>query len=240
MRAPLNFPVSMMPSRGPQVTPVEFNARSKQLLAQVDPVLADLMFRVEAKHPDAFEITEGMRDAARQAQLVAEGKSQTYNSKHLTGNAVDIAMIGPDGKPNWDFEAYRPIADTAKAVAAEIAAPNFVWGGDWKSLRDGVHFQIGGNGAPPVESVGMGEQPLSYGPNVGPVTPQATGILPLDMGTEVPTEESKWKGLLSAATDLAKQSAPQAPQLMPMQRQGYTPVKRDTIAPLQQFLLSLR
>ena len=142
MRVPMMLP----PKRTgiPGLTPVEFNPRSKARLAEVDPKLADLMFRVEAQHPDAFEISEGMRDAGRQAQMVAEGKSQTLNSKHLTGNAVDIAMIGPNGQPNWNFEDYRPIAATAKATAASLGIPDFVWGGDWKTLRDGVHFQVGG------------------------------------------------------------------------------------------------
>jgi hypothetical protein len=105
------------------------------------------MTRVEAQHPNAFQITEGMRDAERQAQMVAEGKSQTQNSRHLVGNAVDIALMGPDGQPNWNFEDYRPIAETAKSVAAELGIPDFVWGGDWESLRDGVHFQVGGPAA---------------------------------------------------------------------------------------------
>lgn len=81
---------------------------------------------------------------------------------------------------------------------------------------------------------------LGFGPNMPAATPQNTGILPLDMGTEVPTEASKWAGLLAAATDMAKQPQAQAPQLMPMQRQGYQPVKRDTITPLQQFFQTLR
>lgn len=142
MRAPIRLP----PKRTGilDLMPVEFNAQSKARLAQVNPALAELMLRIEAQHPDAFEITEGIRDPQRQAQMVAEGKSQTLNSRHLTGNAVDIAMIGPDGKPNWTFEDYQPIAATAKATAASLGIPDFVWGGDWKTLRDAVHFQVGG------------------------------------------------------------------------------------------------
>lgn len=148
-RGPAPVPQKLGTMTGPAMapTPVEFNAASKARLAQVDPRLAELMTRVEAQHPNAFQITEGMRDAERQAQMVAEGKSQTQNSKHLVGNAVDIALMGPDGQPNWNFEDYKPIAETAKSVAAELGIPDFVWGGDWKSLRDGVHFQVGGPAA---------------------------------------------------------------------------------------------
>ncbi|STL62039.1 putative phage PS3 [Escherichia coli] len=42
-----------------------------------------------------FGITEGLRSRYRQKQLVATGKSQTMNSRHLTGHAVDVvAYIG--------------------------------------------------------------------------------------------------------------------------------------------------
>lgn len=46
---------------------------------------------------EAIEITEvdspvfeGMRSVSRQRKLVALGKSQTMNSRHLTGHAVDL------------------------------------------------------------------------------------------------------------------------------------------------------
>lgn len=177
------------PAVDPNLVPVEFNATSKARLAAIDPTLAELMTAVEAQHPDAFEISEGMRTRDRQAQMVAEGKSQTMNSKHLGGNAVDIAIAGPDGKPNWNFEDYRPLADTAKAVAAQMGIPDFVWGGDWKSLRDGVHFQVGGKGGSGAIPAGAGEVPLSFGADVAPVQdPTAMGLAEmfgtggLDMG----------------------------------------------------------
>jgi len=172
MRAPMMLP----PRRTgiPGLLPVEFNEQSKARLAQVNPTLAELMRLVEAQHPDAFEITEGMRGAQRQAQMVAEGKSQTMNSRHLAGNAVDIALIGPDGQPNWNFEDYRPIAATAKAAAASLGIPDFVWGGDWKTLRDGVHFQVGGPGG------GQG------GDNVTRSSKGTTGMGLLDMPAQQP------------------------------------------------------
>ena len=166
----------------PNIVPVEFSPTSKARLAEINPDLAQLMIAVEAQYPDAFEIGEGVRSKERQAQMVAEGKSQTMNSKHPGGNAVDIYMLGPDGQPNWDFEAYRPIADTAKATAAAMGLPDLVWGGDWKTLKDGVHFQLGGNGgggtvsAGPAASV-AGAAPLSFGTEVpGVQDPSALGL----------------------------------------------------------------
>lgn len=136
-----------MPQMG-YAQPVVFNETSLSRLEPVNPTLRDLLLETERRASEAgidFEISEGMRDPQRQAELVAQGASQTMNSRHLTGNAADIHVLNPDGSINWDFEAYRPIADIAKTVATEMGINDFVWGGDWRTLRDGVHFQVGGN-----------------------------------------------------------------------------------------------
>lgn len=160
-------------------TPVAFSEQSNQRLAGVNPTLADILRETERRALERgikIEVSEGLRDPGRQAGLVAAGKSQTLNSRHLTGNATDVYIRNPDGSPNWDFEAYRPVADIAKEVAAEMGVPDLVWGGDWKTLKDGVHFQIGGpagggsnvsmstkGGAPMVGLLGMEEEPKTFG-----------------------------------------------------------------------------
>lgn len=232
-------PRFMPPSpRNPAMTPtpVVFSPRSEALLSGADPKLAELMRLVEAQHPNAFEITEGLRDRERQAKLLAEGKSQTMNSKHLTGNAVDIVLMGPDGKPNWDFEAYRPIADTAKATAAAMGIPDFVWGGDWKTLKDGVHFQVGGPGvaqnagaAPPVMAPTGGAATVEQPPSIMPVNPQTD---------EKP--KSMWERLAEISADMIPQQEQQSAQLMPMQRTPYVAPERNDLAPYLQFLATLR
>ena len=168
-RIPLGSMFTAPPRGGAQATPVAFNPRSEELLSGVNPALAMLLRKVEAQMPDAFEISEGMRSQDRQADMVAQGKSQTMNSKHLTGNATDIVLQNPDGSANWDFESYRPVADAAKATAAEMGISDFVWGGDWKTLKDGVHFQVGpSSGATPAGAGGAG---LSFGSAVGDAEP---------------------------------------------------------------------
>jgi hypothetical protein len=165
-------------------TPVVFNERSMNYLAPLDPRLRELMLeteRIASERGIDFEISEGMRDAERQAQLVAQGASQTMNSRHLHGQAADIHILNPDGSVNWNFEDYRPIADIAKGVAADMGVTDFVWGGDWESLRDGVHFQVGGpsSGAPPagrggnVQPAGGNTQPTTWagGPPFDPNNP---------------------------------------------------------------------
>lgn len=174
MRAPILVTPSRV-SNKPMPTLVEFNERSKALLAQVNPALAKLMYQTEARLPDAFEITEGMRSSDRQAQLVAQGASQTMNSRHIAGNAVDIVIPGGNGQPNWNFEDYRPIADTAKAVAAEQGVSDFVWGGDWKTLKDGVHFQVGGPSVPGT-SAPPAQPALSFGSAIPAAPTDMAGI----------------------------------------------------------------
>lgn len=124
---------------------VDFTPESLGRLEGVNPALRNLMMEVERRANEQgynLQVSEGLRDPERQKQLVAEGASQTMNSRHLKGNAIDVHLLNPDGSANWDFEAYEPIADIAKEVAAERGVDNFVWGGDWKSLKDGVHFEI--------------------------------------------------------------------------------------------------
>jgi len=127
--------------------PSALDPQSLEKLAIGDHRLQTLMAETARRAKEQgidFKVSETARDQQRQAELVAAGKSQTMNSKHLTGNAADIYVVGPDGQPNWDFAAYQPVADIAKEVAAELGYDDFVWGGDWNTLKDGVHFQLGG------------------------------------------------------------------------------------------------
>lgn len=86
-----------------------------------------------------FVVTEGRRTAARQAQLFASGASTTMNSRHLTGHAVDLAAWV--GEVRWDWPLYAKLAAAMKAAASELGVP-IVWGGDWKSFKDGPHFEL--------------------------------------------------------------------------------------------------
>jgi len=115
----------------------------------VDPRINEVLSLASQRTGINIGVSEGLRTSDRQAQMVAQGKSQTMNSKHLHGGAADYHIIGEDGKANWDFEAYRPLADEAKKVAAELGYEGFEWGGDWKTLKDGVHFQFKDGGAAP-------------------------------------------------------------------------------------------
>jgi len=87
-----------------------------------------------------FGVTEGVRTKERQRQLVAQGASQTNNSRHLTGDAIDVVAYAC-GAITWEWKYYEQIAIAFKRASAELGIP-VKWGGDWKTLKDGVHFEL--------------------------------------------------------------------------------------------------
>ena len=117
-----------------------FSRRSESNLAGVHPDLVRVMRRgLELSGVD-FMITEGLRTRQRHEALLREGKSKTMRSRHLTGHAVDVAAW-IDGKISWNWPHYEVIARAIKQAGAELGVP-VEWGGDWKSFKDGPHFQL--------------------------------------------------------------------------------------------------
>jgi len=122
------------------------SARSLQRLDGVHPRLVEIVKLAIQRTAVDFTVVEGVRTAERQRELVAQGASQTQNSLHLKqqdgfGHAVDLAPL-VDGAIPWnDWEQFRRLAEVVKACAAELGSP-VEWGGDWKSLKDGPHFQL--------------------------------------------------------------------------------------------------
>lgn len=118
----------------------KLSQRSIDRMAGVNADLVKVVQLAITRSPLDFSITEGLRTVERQKELVAQKKSQTMKSRHIVGEAVDICVL-IDGKANWDFENYRKVADVFKACACELGV-TITWGGDWKTLKDGPHFQI--------------------------------------------------------------------------------------------------
>lgn len=120
--------------------PYNFGKRSNGNLAGVHPDLVRVMREAITNSPYDFAITEGVRSQLRQQELFASGASRTLNSRHLTGHAVDIAIYD-EGIISWDFRLFQQVADHVKTVSKLNDVP-LVWGGDWRSLRDGPHFEL--------------------------------------------------------------------------------------------------
>lgn len=120
--------------------------RSLERLKGVHPDLQRVVRRAIQLTEVDFTVLEGLRSVERQRELVRKGASKTMNSRHLTGHAVDIAPW-IDGRVSWDWKYYYPLADAMKAAAREIKVP-LEWGGDWKTFKDGPHFQLPWNEYP--------------------------------------------------------------------------------------------
>lgn len=118
----------------------KFSQRSENNLKGVNPDLVKIVRRALLLSPVDFGITEGLRTVERQRQLVAAGKSQTMNSRHITGHAVDVFAY-PTSAGSWEWKYYEQIATAFKQAAKELNIP-VEWGGDWKTLKDGPHFQL--------------------------------------------------------------------------------------------------
>lgn len=105
---------------------------SKRSLARLEGVDADLVAvvkrAIEITTVD-FGVTEGMRSIETQRKYVDAGKSQTMNSKHLTGDAVDIVAYC-EGEVCWELNLYDDIADAMKQAATELGVP-LLWGAAW-------------------------------------------------------------------------------------------------------------
>jgi peptidoglycan LD-endopeptidase CwlK len=117
-----------------------FSKASASRLASVHPDLARVARSALATSRVDFMVTEGVRSAERQALLKKQGATRTLKSRHLTGHAIDLAPI-VDGRVRWDWPLFRLIADAMKAAAAREGV-SIVWGGDWKTFKDGPHFEL--------------------------------------------------------------------------------------------------
>ncbi len=114
--------------------------RSLKNLEGVHEDLVRVVKRALEITPVDFTVIEGIRSEERQKKLFASGASKTMNSRHLTGHAVDLAAW-VDGNIDWHWEHYEKIADAVKSAGKELGVA-VEWGGDWKTFKDGPHFQL--------------------------------------------------------------------------------------------------
>ena len=118
----------------------KLSKKSLAKLNEVNPDLQKLVKNAIGLSTIDFGISEGMRTKERQKILYDTGKSQTMNSRHLTGHAVDV-YAWKDGAVSWEFEDYETI-NIAFSQAAKLTNIDYVWGGSWKSFKDGPHFEL--------------------------------------------------------------------------------------------------
>jgi peptidoglycan L-alanyl-D-glutamate endopeptidase CwlK len=122
----------------------KFGKKSQERLRGVNSELVNVLFEL-VKIMDVT-IIEGVRSQERQDRLVAEGKSKTKFSKHLTGRAVDLAPYPIDWE---DRDRFHYMGGMLRGIAHQMGV-KVIWGGDWNgdgetkdnNFDDLVHIEL--------------------------------------------------------------------------------------------------
>lgn len=126
----------------------KFSQRSENNLKGVKPQLVTVVRRALELSSVDFTVIEGLRSQERQRELVAAKKSKTMNSKHLTGDAVDLMPVGADWNRPTD---WLPVLGAVKQAADELGA-KLRFGYTWSqnpfdkpaSFLDAPHIELAG------------------------------------------------------------------------------------------------
>lgn len=136
--------------------PWRLSTRSRQRLHGVHENLVHVIEEALRISPIDITVLEGLRSRARQAELLRQGATWTMESRHLTGDAVDLAPLLGD-EIRWDWPLYLRLANAMRRAAAAVQVP-VRWGGTWKRIDtltrdlvaadlhqvkpDGPHFEL--------------------------------------------------------------------------------------------------
>ena len=120
----------------------QFGGRSESHLASLDPKLTRLARKAITISRVDFTIISGRRNMAEQRALVRAGKSQTLNSRHLSGKALDFVPLDPDtGKGSFSRALAIEVA-IAFYEAARLQQTPIIWGGMWQNFEDIPHIEL--------------------------------------------------------------------------------------------------
>jgi len=127
----------------------KLSERSLAKLEGVKPELVDVVLEAIEITKIDFGVIQGLRTVEEQEELVAKGASQTMQSKHLTGDAVDLmAYVG--GRGVWELNVYDEIADAMKEAAIRQNV-GIRWGAAWiiddirmwrSSMEDAMNYYV--------------------------------------------------------------------------------------------------
>jgi len=109
--------------------PYKLSERSLKELTGVHDDLVSVIRRAAELSAQEFAIHDGIRTLEEQKELVRSGASQTLDSRHLTGHAVDFVPV-INGKLRWEWDPIYRIADAVRTAAKELEIP-LRWGGAW-------------------------------------------------------------------------------------------------------------
>jgi peptidoglycan L-alanyl-D-glutamate endopeptidase CwlK len=135
---------------------MQLTERDKQRLKGVKDAMVRVVTRAASLYPGTFMVVEGLRTKERQAELYAQGRTKpgkvitwTMKSKHITGDAVDLAPVVGGAIPWGSPAAFDELAQVMFR-AAELEGVAITWGADWnnnglrreKGETDSPHYQL--------------------------------------------------------------------------------------------------
>lgn len=92
-----------------------------------------------------FSVNETARTVAQQKINIAKHVSWTMKSRHIPApdGLVYAADLIPlvNGKGTWAWPVYYKFAPIMKQAAKNVGV-TVGWGGDWKSTKDGPHWEL--------------------------------------------------------------------------------------------------
>ena len=137
-----------------------FSKRSLDNLVGVHPNLVKVMHEAIKDTPVDFTIVEGVRTAARQSELYAQGRTKSgpkvtnvdgvkSKSNHQVkadgfGHAVDVYPYfgGKVQVEGAEVDKRLHILAAHIKATAKCMGITITWGGDWKSPYDPPHFEL--------------------------------------------------------------------------------------------------
>jgi peptidoglycan LD-endopeptidase CwlK len=121
--------LALNPSSGFDMPKFKLGEGSKKELQGVHQDLVAVVKRAIDLTVQDFAVHDGIRTLAEQKRLVASGASQTLDSRHITGHAVDLVPY-INGKLRWEWDPIYMIADAVRKAAQELDI-TVRWGGAW-------------------------------------------------------------------------------------------------------------
>ena len=127
---------------------VKLSQRSIDRLKGVNPSLVAVFKRACETMPFDVTVLEGLRSYERQQELLKQGATKVSISRHMSGNALDIAPYPID----WnDLERFQIVAEHMFKAAKELGIV-IRWGGTWErsftkpvkwaKFLDAPHFEL--------------------------------------------------------------------------------------------------
>ena len=119
--------------------PRAFSDPTIRHLQSLEPQVASAAFSLVShvrNHGVPLWISSSVRSPAEQERLVRSGNSRTMRSRHLTGQAFDVDVLGfgRDQVPVWWWYQLGTLGEQL----------GLRWGGRWTGLRDYGHFEARG------------------------------------------------------------------------------------------------